>query len=112
MNLAPYIGEPQIDLHRMELQMTQSVTLFYQRRRMLFQLMSEMTWGDEIQRDRYLEEVDRYDDLLSTYREDTQRYREGRYEPSGWMAWHRRQRTGIHLRVVIGIRSFPFDRVD
>ena len=83
MNLSPYIGEPQIDLHRMELDITQSVTLFYQRRRMTFQLMAEMAWSDEIQRDRYLEEVDRYDDLLETYKEDTRRYLQGHYKPSG-----------------------------
>ena len=71
MNLAPYIGEPQIDLHRMELEMTQSVILFYQRRRVTFQLMAEMTWRDVIQRQHYLDEVDPYDGLLEIYREDT-----------------------------------------
>ncbi len=79
---------------------------------MAFQLMAEMAWSDKIQRDRYLEEVDRYDDLLETYREDTRRYLQGQYEPSGWMAWHHQQRTGIRLHAVIGIRSFPYDRVD
>ena len=95
MNLSRYIGEPQIDLHRMELDITQSVTLFYQRRRMILQLMAKMAWSDEIQRVRYLEEVDRYDDLLETYREDTRQYMQGQYEPSGWMTWHHQQRTGI-----------------
>ena len=68
MNLAPYVGEPQIDLHRMELEMTQSVILFYQRRRVTFQLMAEMTWRDVIQRQHYLDEVDPYDGLLEIYR--------------------------------------------
>ena len=83
---------------------------------MTFQLMAKMTWSNVVQREHYLDEVARYDDLLEIYREDTHRYLQGIYEPSGWMAWYHRQRMEIRLYVMIGTttgtRTFSYDRVN